>query len=480
MVKELYMENFDGPLTAPARSAWAPHTVERGETVMLQKAQTVNRAFPAIFSSLGDEEQIRLFNTGTVKRLVEKELLFKKAMPDKNLYWVLGGTLRALSRNSDGRAIRFRTGDLIGETSLRGSAGRDCSVVAEQASSVFCLSPEAFDTLGPKTRTAILELLHDTVLARLESVKEQSDSARLREAALVKYVEKYRKPLQKYDQSEVITTIVENIPRLPLHITHLIELLASDRPSAKEIAGLAKQDPSLVVDILKTINSARFHLPKEITDVSYAITYLGFNEVYHIAVSRGLTKLMPDSSEFREVYLHSLFLSYVGAELCHSHNKDLAALISTIGLLHDIGKTVALLLRKQYPKWSLFIEMLDTSKLGAMLLKQWNIPNRICQTIEYQAYPAFCHPDAVPSDQKINIALLYVAHVAGDLLAKGPAEPFENPYLHDYLRLLKFEHGGIDRVVKESILPGLMAKSQWLPEFVRNIVHSARPAGGRD
>ncbi len=162
---------------------------------------------------------------------------------------------------------------------------------------------------------------------------------------------------------------MKNIPRLPLHITHLIELLASERASAKEVAALAKQDPSLVVDILKAINSSRYALQTEITDVSYAITYMGFNEVYQIAISRCLMKAIPDSDEFREIYRHSLFLSYIASELCQSYDKKRAPLLSTIGLLHDIGETVLLLLRKQNPKWSLFIEMLDASKLGAMLLK---------------------------------------------------------------------------------------------------------------
>ncbi|MDR3569998.1 MAG: HDOD domain-containing protein [Syntrophobacteraceae bacterium] len=444
---------------------------------MFQKGKTQNRVLPAIFSNLSDEEQIRLFNTGTVKTLAEKEPLFRKGASDKNIYWVLNGTLRVASRNSDWQAARFKAGDLVGETTLTGPIVRSSSVVAEDPSTVFCLSPEALDALGQQTSTAILKVLHDAAYGRLEFFKQQYESTRLRETALTKYVEKFRKPLKRYEQSEVITNIVNNIPRLPLHITHLIELLASEKVSAKEVAALAKQDPSLVVDILKTINSPRYNLPREITDVSYAITYLGFNEVYQLTLSRGLMKLIPDSNELRDVYLHSLFLSYVGAELCQSCDKSLAPLLSTIGLLHDLGKTVALLLRKQNPKWSLFIEMLDSSKLGAMLLSQWNIPNKVCQTIEYQAYPAFCPPAKIPSDQKTTIALLYVAHVACDHLSKGPAEPFEHPYLADYLHLLKFDHAAIADVAKACILPGLMAKFNLLPDFVRKLIAAARNGG---
>lgn len=446
---------------------------------MLRKEKMANHVFPEIFSSLSDGEQIRLFNTGAVKTLGEKETLFKKGTADNNIYWVLHGTLRIASRDMEARAIRFNAGDLVGETGLLKKNGRNCSVVAQEDSTLFSLSPAALDALAPETRSAILKVIHDAVFTRLDLLKRQNESTQLREAALSTYIEKSRKPLKNYEQSEIITNIVNSIPRLPLHITQLLELLASDMTSAKEVAALAKQDPSLVVDILKTINSSRYGLPTEITDISYAITYLGFNEVYQIAVSRGLMKTIPNSDEFREVHLHSIFLSYVAAELCQAVDKDQAALLSTIGLLHDIGKTVALLLRKQNPKWSLFIDMLDPAKLGAMLLKKWKIPHRICQTIEFQSYPAFCPPGQIPAEQKTAIALLYIAHIACEHLSKGPATPLDHPYLDDYLRLLKLDRAGIEQVVHEYILRGLQSKSQRLPDFIRKLLMSPAQAGAR-
>jgi HD-like signal output (HDOD) protein len=444
---------------------------------LLQKGETIGRTPPSFFSDLDDKERIRLFNTGTIRTLVDKELLFKKGSPDKTIYCVLSGVLKVESRELDVPGFRFKAGDLISETGLSSCEGRISSVISEEASAVFSLDPVAFATLGVETRAAILKRLHDTLLSRVDVLGKQKESAQLREAALTRYLKKSRKPLGKLEQSEIIVNIVKNIPRLPLHITQMIELLAGQRASAKEVATLAKQDPSLVVDILKTINSSRYALQTEISDVSYAITYLGFNEVYQIAICRGLMKSIPDSDEFREVYRHSLFLSYIASELCQSYDKNRVALLSTIGLLHDIGQTVLLLLQKQNPKWSLFIEMLDPGKLGAMLLKQWNIPKQVCQTIEYQAYPAFCPPAEIPSDQKINIALLYVGHAACDHLNSGPADALDHPYLDDYLRLLRFGSRGIDQILKNNILQGMRTKLHRLPDFVRKRLALGRLSG---
>ena len=433
---------------------------------MLQKGETIGRTPPSLFSDLEDKEQIRLFNTGTIRTLAEKELLFKKGSSDKIIYCVLSGALKVESGDSDVPGFRFKAGDLISETSLSSREGRTSSVIAEEASTVFSLDLAAFATLGVETRSAILRRLHDSVLSRVDLLGKEIESAQLREAALKRYLRKSRQPLGKYEQSEIIINIVKNIPRLPLHITQLIHLLAGQRASAKEVAALAKQDPSLVVDILKTINSPRYALQTEISDVSYAITYLGFNEVYQIAISRSLMKSMPDSDEFREVYRHSLFLSYIASELCQSYDKNRAALLSTIGLLHDIGQTVLLLLRKRNPKWSLFIEMLNPGRLGAILLKQWNIPKEVCQTIEYQAYAAFCPPAEIPSDQKANIALLYVAHALCDHLNNRPLDALDHPYLANYLLQLGFGSQSIDQI-KSNILNCLRTKSHRLPDFIQ-------------
>ncbi|MHC1726198.1 MAG: HDOD domain-containing protein [Syntrophobacteraceae bacterium] len=296
---------------------------------MLEKTATKGRIPQSFFTDLADKDRITLFNTGQIRSIAAKELLFKQGNPDRTLYYVLGGTLIAECREADPSGFRFRPGDLIGEVSLSGNNGRISSVAAEEPSAVLSLDPAAFRTLSYVTQSAILKRLHDTALSRAVGLEKQVERARLQGTSLTRHLKKARKPLGKYEQSEIISNIVKSIPRLPLHITHLIDLLASERASAKDVADLAKQDPSLVVDILKAINSSRYSLQKEISDVSYAITYMGFNEVYQIAVSRGLMKSIPDSEAFRDIYRHSLFLSYIAYELCQFYDKNRAPLLST-------------------------------------------------------------------------------------------------------------------------------------------------------
>jgi HD-like signal output (HDOD) protein len=437
---------------------------------MKERIETSVRIPQNFFRDLSDKERITLFNTGKIRAVGARQLLFSKGSTDHSIYCVLSGSFMADIHGSGRHGFRFKPGEWIAEMGFYSARGKISTVTAEEESTVLGFDQSGFQTLDQETRTAILKKLHDHALGRVEILDRERESAQLQAAALSRYIgSSFQKPLLQYEKSEIILNIIKNIPRLPLHITRLIDLLASEKASAKDVADVAKQDPSLVVDILKVINSSRYALQKEISDVSYAITYMGFNEVYQIAVSRGLLKSMPDSESFREIYLHSLFLSYIIFELCQQHDKDRAALMSTVALLHDIGDSILLLLTRQNPKWSLFIEMLDAGKVGSMLLNQWNIPGKLCQTIEHQAYPRFCPPAEIPSGEKQNIALLYIAHAIYERLCNRPVEALDHPFINDYLRFLKFKEP-LDTLAREVVLKGLKTKSQRLPDFVRKFL----------
>lgn len=434
---------------------------------MLQAVEMKNQMSQRFFKELGDKERITLFNIGQIRSVAAREFLFRKGSPDRTIYYVLNGSFRVQYGNGD-PGFRFKVGDWIGEIILSAPGGRICSAVAEEASKVLIFDQSAFRALGRDIQISVLTRLHDLALARMDTLGRQKESAQHQGTALTRYVRNnFRKPVEKYEQSEIILNIIKNIPRLPLYITQLIELLASEMASAKDVADLAKQDPSLVCDILKTVNSSRYGLQREISDISYAVTYLGFNEVYQIAVSRGLITSMPDSEEFRNIHRHSLLLSYVAFELGQIYDKNRASLLSTIALLHDVGESVLLLLAKQNPKWSLFVEMLDPAKVGSMLLRKWNIPQQVCQTIEYQAYPLFCPPTEIPTEQKVNISLLYIAHVACNYLKTRHFEPLNDPFLDEYLYFLNLHPQRIDQIARDHIFKGLKAKAPRLPDFVR-------------
>ena len=53
------------------------------------------------------------------------------------------------------------------------------------------------------------------------------------------------------------------------------------------------------------------------------------------------------------------------------------------------------MMKKDHPMTGEFIALLDTAKIGADLLQQWGLPDRICRAVELQRYPHFAAPDLI-------------------------------------------------------------------------------------
>ncbi len=45
---------------------------------------------------------------------------------------------------------------------------------------------------------------------------------------------------------------------------------------------LISDEPALVAQILKVVNSSYYSLPREITELRFAIAFLGLNEIYRM------------------------------------------------------------------------------------------------------------------------------------------------------------------------------------------------------
>jgi HD-like signal output (HDOD) protein len=133
------------------------------------------------------------------------------------------------------------------------------------------------------------------------------------------------------------------LPPLPEVVTNLMDAINSGKTTAKEIAGLVKSDAGLVAQVLKVVNSAYYGLPRHISDVTHAVAYLGFGEIYRIVLTVSVTKALepPMPDVFRRYWSHSYFTAIISKQLVSSYEKTLdPGDIYTAAVLHDIGKLV--------------------------------------------------------------------------------------------------------------------------------------------
>jgi HD-like signal output (HDOD) protein len=175
--------------------------------------------------------------------------------------------------------------------------------------------------------------------------------------------------------------------------------------------------------------------------------------VHQLVIASGLHKTMPDTPEFRALHDHCVTVSHLAFALAQHGVQHNAPIVATIGLLHDIGESVILLLKRRNPEWSVLIEALAPAKLAAMLLKEWNIPAEVHTVIEYQNHPRYMPPSEIPIDKKEALAILHIAHLCYESIQNHGDSREQHPFVNYYLKLAKLPHNSIQEVVDNILFP---------------------------
>jgi len=138
----------------------------------------------------------------------------------------------------------------------------------------------------------------------------------------------------------------EFIPRLPMIVTEVLDLLANDA-STEDLSTTIEQDPGLTHDLFALANSVAFRVSREnkMTSVKQVVIHLGQKEVNKMALKLALQPMMQ---------VHHVYFKLFG-DIIWKHSHETAAFCAAIfeaqgqepfdgfllGLLHDVGKIVA-------------------------------------------------------------------------------------------------------------------------------------------
>jgi putative nucleotidyltransferase with HDIG domain len=205
--------------------------------------------------------------------------------------------------------------------------------------------------------------------------------------------------------SAKLTELVEklrDIPTLSVVVQRVMELVNNPKTSAAQIAEVLKRDQVLTAKVLRLVNSSFYNLSTEVTDVSRALAFLGFNSISMLVLGTSVFS----SFEIRaapyfnvlEFWRHSL-ASAIAAEMIAKHLRSAKPEDAfTCGLLHDVGK-IALFkvapddLRKVVEKakgeGKSFLDaetelgLPGHTLLGERLAEKWQLPVMIRKTIRY-------------------------------------------------------------------------------------------------
>ncbi|WP_237707718.1 HDOD domain-containing protein [Desulfocurvibacter africanus] len=193
---------------------------------------------------------------------------------------------------------------------------------------------------------------------------------------------------------------------LPAFLSELVDIINNPRCSALEIARVVERDTTLTARLLRIVNSPFYGFPSKVDTISRAVTVIGSRQLTTLAMGVAAIHSFQDIPEelvdMRDFWRHSLMCGFACRILASYTNTPNSERFFVSGLLHDIGR---LALYKNRPRES--AEVLATARalresserverklfgfdhgaLGGHLLKTWNFPLVLENSVRYHHSP---------------------------------------------------------------------------------------------
>lgn len=223
------------------------------------------------------------------------------------------------------------------------------------------------------------------------------------------------------------------VPPLAHVVRELLHELSDPVSNARSVARFAASDPALAASLLRMVNSAAIGLRRKITSVAEAVSYLGYSVVRSMVLRMRLEQMLPTKGEqaaydAEDLWIHSLAVSRTADCLAERIGGGLdRGLVSTLGLLHDIGK---LAINSQFPSSAAALRTAskdnpeesfldrecrilgaDHAEIGSILATHWKLPPDLVTAIRFHHAPQNMPPEIAPGVRQAGI----VVHLANQL-----------------------------------------------------------------
>ena len=231
-----------------------------------------------------------------------------------------------------------------------------------------------------------------------------------------------KKPVKGKRLREGILSSLQSLPAMPQVVLKAQQIMKNPKLGVSHLAEVIEKDPALVINILKTANSAYYGIPQDISSIQNATALLGntvVEEIISMSIASGFLDrtLEGYTLESRDMWKHSLAVAFGSRFIANKKLQGLENDAFLAGLLHDVGKIILdkyILERKE-----MFDEFLDDgnetflsaessilgfdhSQIGFQICKTWGIPDALITAIRFHHYPS-------RSNQS---KLAYVVHMA--------------------------------------------------------------------
>jgi HD-like signal output (HDOD) protein len=253
---------------------------------------------------------------------------------------------------------------------------------------------------------------------------------------------------------------VQDLPVLPRTYLALRGALANPNISLNSIVQIVESDVGISAKILQLVNSAFFGLPREISTLQTAVSFLGTQLVQNLVLSAEVFKVFEKAApikgfSFEDLHLHSQLAAKIAGRIPASSHIHGAAIVAA--LLHDMGKLVLAVRSPKHferavqgaseegePLYLVEQQLIGVShaEVGAYLLGIWGLPTPVVEAVAHHH-----DPNRIPHDALDAVGIVHIANV----LAHGhPVHaPFAGPIPHQALDMVYVESVGMIDSVPE-------------------------------
>ena len=194
---------------------------------------------------------------------------------------------------------------------------------------------------------------------------------------------------------------------LPDVYLRLRSVLDDPNSNLADVADVVGNDPAMTTRLLRIVNSAYFGLGNEIDTVSRAVGLLGTEEVHDLVLAASVAKSFEGMSneimDMHRFWLRSVRRAITARELAVLCNVLDSERLFVAGLLCDIGHLFIYQLAPQKAQQAIELSGVqgiplhqaeqtllgtDYAKVGGDLMRQWHLPQSLCESTEYHIEPA--------------------------------------------------------------------------------------------
>ena len=216
----------------------------------------------------------------------------------------------------------------------------------------------------------------------------------------------------------------------------VLSIAEDENAAAGDLEEVIMRDQALSAKILKVSNSAYYGIPRTVETVSRATVLLGFQTVVGLALTVSVYDTLWGAGkghylDRRELWKHSLGVATAARLLADNGQKQEGSIAFTLGMLHDIGKSVfdtnmpeeySKVIdachkdQMQFHEAESMILGVTHADLGFKVAQRWQLPEALCEGIR-------CHH--TPADSPKEFERSSVLANLGDYLARhsGIGEP---------------------------------------------------------